>query len=326
MRTGKQSRWAVMPFLRPILLALVVLLAAGQPGKAGPALLFEPETGRVLHAYQPFQRWHPASLTKLMTLYVVFEDMRNGGTAPATPVVMSDRSDAVRANTMGWPVGAEIRLEETIPILITKSANDIAVAVAETISGNVESFVTRMNETAARLGMTDTRFVNPHGLHDAGQYTTARDMAVLVTALMREFPEHLPAFSVAETDVRGEPLKSHNQLLGRFPGADGIKTGYVCSAGWNIAGSATREGRRLVAIVLGALREGEREEIAGKLLEAGFGDALDGTARLSDLERPAQTPDPVDMRPYSCGDATPPLHIASFGLDSVPVPRPRPVN
>lgn len=312
--------------LAAFLVALSVVVAA-LPARAGPALLFEPETGAVLHAYEVHQRWHPASLTKLMTIYLLFEGIERGQLRLATPVRLSARAAAVSANTMGWPAGTEIDLGDAISILTTKSANDIAVAVAETVSGSVEDFVARMNDKARALGMTDTRYVNPHGLHDPGQFTTARDVAVLSRALIDEFPRFLPSFAVAEGEVRGEAVRSHNRLLGRFPGADGLKTGFVCAAGWNIAASASRGGRRLVAIVLGGLREGQREEVAAELLEAGFaGELRAGGLRLDALPRPAAATEPVDMRPYACGEATPPRRIASFGLNEPPLPRPRPAG
>jgi D-alanyl-D-alanine carboxypeptidase len=255
----------------------------------------------------------------------VFDEIERGEARLNTPVVLSDRAVAIGANTMGWPAGTEIELGEAITILTTKSANDIAVAVAESLAGSEATFVTQMNEAAARLGMSDTRFTNPHGLHDPGQYMTARDIAVLSRAMIQRFPRFMPSFAVAEGRVRGEEVRGHNQLLGRFEGADGLKTGYVCAAGWNIAASATRGGRQLVAIVLGGLREGHREEIAGNFLEAGFsGELRGGGLTLGDLARPDITGEPVNMRPYVCEGQTPPARLASFGRSQAPLPRPRP--
>lgn len=319
-RFGAGARGAVIG----LLLGLSAALAA-MPARAGPALVFEPETGAVMHAYDAFQRWHPASLTKLMTVYLLFEGIERGELSLDTAIRLSERAASVTANTMGWPAGTEIDLGDAITILTTKSANDIAIAVAEAVSGTVDAFVARMNDKAQALGMADTRYANPHGLHDARQYTTARDVALLTRALIREFPRFLPSFAVAEGEVRGEPVQSHNRLLGRFPGADGLKTGFVCAAGWNIAASATRDGRRIVAIVLGAVREGQREEVAGEMLDAAFAGSLSsGNLTLEALPRPAATGDPVDMRPYACDGASPPARIASFGFSRAPLPRPRP--
>jgi D-alanyl-D-alanine carboxypeptidase len=319
--------WPLSAVRRVLALAMLcaAALAPALPAKAGPTLLFEPGSGAVLHYHAPFDRWHPASLTKLMTLYLVFDGIRRGEAALDTSVRFSERAAAITANTMNWPVGTEITLGEAIPILITKSANDVALAVAETLAGSEAEFVSRMNAMAGRLGMTDTDFVNPHGLHDPGQYMSARDVAILVTALIDGFPQYLPTFAEPEGTIRGEELRSHNRLLGAFEGADGIKTGYVCSAGWNIAASATRDGRRLVAIVLGGLREGHREEIAAELLEAGFSGRMQpGPLSMDALPRPAPPRDPVDMRPYLCGGAQLPLHLSYFGMESVPLPRARP--
>jgi D-alanyl-D-alanine carboxypeptidase len=323
----------------PVFAAL--LLAAPAQAPAGPALAFDAATGEVLHAYEPFRRWYPASLTKLMTVYVVFAAIEAGRVTLETPVRISERAAAETVNTLKFPVGAEIPLEEALRILMVKSANDVAVAVAETVAGSLDAFVAEMNATAARLGMTDSAFVNPHGLHDPRHVTTARDLAILARALIRDFPQHQGVFGVERIEVGREEFRNPNRLLGRFPGADGMKTGYLCVSGWNMAASATRDGRRLVAIVLGALREGQREEVAAELLEAGF-DAPDGAAApapgratLDDLSPPAATSEPVDMRPYTCEKKTPPADIASFGIEGgtgtatpseAPKPQPRPAG
>lgn len=312
--------------LAALTVGLLALAPTGAP--AGPALLVDAGSGTVLHAHEVFRRWYPASLTKLMTLYVAFRAMESGRVTPDTPVRISERAAAQPFNTTGWPVGTEITLEEAIPLLVVKSANDLAIGLAEAVSGDVEAFVAEMNTAAGDLGMTDTQFVNPNGIHAEGQYITARDLALLAAALRREFPQLSNVFAAESVRLNGETVPSPNRLFGRLPGADGMKTGYLCASGWNIVASATRGGRTLVAIVLGALREGEREAVAAELLEAGFAATGDGTPDglvLGDFRSRSSAPEPVDMRPYACQGKEPPSEIASFGLETAPpLPQPKP--
>lgn len=312
----------------PALAAAVLLAVQPEAARAAPALAFDAATGEVTHAHDAFRPWFPASLTKLMTLYLAFEALASGRIAPETTVRISERAVRQPFNTMGWPAGTEITVAEALPILVVKSANDVAVALAETLAGDVESFVAEMNAAAARLAMADTRFVNPNGLLDPRHVTTAHDLALLTAAIVREHPERMPSFALRDATVRGVRMKSHNALLGRLPGADGIKTGYLCASGWNIVASASRDGRRVVAIVLGARREGERETVAGELIEAAFRAPLGEAGprpTLDTLPRPAETAGPVDMRPYACEGRRPPADIASFGLEGTPpLPRPKP--
>lgn len=325
-RGGFQSRFCCR---WPALLVATLLVPLAPTGAAAsPALLFEAASGTVLHSHDPFRRWYPASLTKLMTLYLMFEALDSGRVTPETPVRISERAAAQPFNNTGWPVGTEIAFGEAIPLLVVKSANDLAIAVAEAVSGDVEAFVAEMNTAAGDLGMTDTQFVNPNGIHAEGQYITARDLALLAGALRREFPRLSNVFAAESVRLNGETVPSPNRLFGRLPGADGMKTGYLCASGWNIVASATRGGRTLVAIVLGALREGEREAVAAELLEAGFAATGDGTPEglaLGDFRPPSSAPEPVDMRSYACQGTEAPSDIASFGLETAPpLPQPKP--
>jgi D-alanyl-D-alanine carboxypeptidase len=267
----------------------------------------------VLHSYLPSQRWYPASLTKLMTVYLAFEALRDGRIRPETPVRISELAAAQAGNKMGWPVGRETTLDEAIRILLVKSANDVAVAVAEAVSGDLEGFVADMNAAAARLGMTDTRFANPHGLHDDEHYSTARDLALLSAALARDFPEHQDVFALETLQVGGESLQNFNRLLGSFPGADGMKTGYICESGYNIVASALRDDRRVIAVVLGATSEDERARVAAELLDRGFADPSGGDT-LDSLGGPQVASEPIDLRPYVCGGTRLPPELASFGI------------
>ena len=269
-----------------------------------PALVFDAKTGAVLHAEHANALWFPASLTKLMTSYVAFKAIEAGQVSLDTQLTISARALAEPPSKMGMPVGATIGLGNALEILIVKSANDLAVAIAEGVGGSVEQFVQRMNETAAALGMVDTRFVNPNGLPAHGQVTTARDLALLTSALIREFPQYGDMFALKAVKVGKRNLRSHNPLLGKYDGADGMKTGFICASGYNLVASATRNGRRIVAIILGASSNKSREDRAISLLDAAFAGKeksqfLPGT--LAQVERAAADAGPAThMGPVVC--------------------------
>ncbi len=237
---------------------------------AEPTILVDAATGEVLSHEDAFQRWYPASLTKLMTLYVVFRAIDAGEITFESPVKLSKRAASQPPSKMFWAPGTQLTFDNALKILAVKSANDIALAVAESLAGSEQAFRERMNAEAVRLGLTDTRFVNPNGLHSTDQYTTARDLAVLSVALRREFPQYARFFSYEGIEYGKEESTNYNILLGRFDGADGMKTGFVCASGFNLVGSATRNGRTLIAVVLGAKSQQARAEIAADLMAAGF--------------------------------------------------------
>jgi D-alanyl-D-alanine carboxypeptidase len=171
---------------------------------------------------------------------------------------------------VGLPIGAEMTVDLALRALIVKSANDVAVMLAEGVAGSEQAFVEEMNATARRLGMTRTRFVNANGLPAAEQVTTARDLAKLARAIVTDFPEHAHYWSMPEVRIGNVRLRSHNGLLKTFDGADGLKTGFICDSGYNVVASATREGRRLMAVVLGEATGYDRTLRASSLLEYGF--------------------------------------------------------
>ncbi|MDX2157897.1 MAG: D-alanyl-D-alanine carboxypeptidase family protein [Hyphomicrobiaceae bacterium] len=265
LRSRVSAALAVLAGLLPI--------AAGVPAVAGPVLLLEADTGRVLYAEDADHQWYPASLTKIMTAYLAFEDIKAGRLKLTDSVTVSELALAQPPSKLGLPVGAEISVDAALRVLIVKSANDVAVMLAEKMAGNVEAFAERMNATAQRIGMSRTRFVNPNGLPAPEQVTTARDLATLSRAALKDFPEHHDMWTLAEVRVGNIRLRSHNRLLKSYPGADGIKTGFICDSGFNVVASANRDGRRLVAVVLGEPSGKERNERAAALLEHGFATA-----------------------------------------------------
>ena len=293
--------------LRRAFLSILVGVALLVPSiaTASPALVFEPYNGTVFYAEDPDARWFPASLTKLMTAYVTFHALRDGEVTPETKVISTKNASTQPPTKLGLPVGKHITLETAIKVIIVKSANDVAVMVAETVGGSEEAFIERMNKAAKRLGMTNTQFANPHGLPNEHQFTTARDLARLARAIIIEFPEHADIFRQTHVQVGKKRLRTHNGLLISFPGADGMKTGFICDSGFNIVVSATRNGRKLVAIVLGEPSTRTRNARAAKLLENGFkryfwkslfGTSLDGLAMQASLSE-----EPAHLRAVICG-------------------------
>ncbi|MCV0394131.1 MAG: D-alanyl-D-alanine carboxypeptidase [Rhizobiaceae bacterium] len=249
--------------------ALVIILAAGA-AQAGPRLLLDAKTGKVLQHRQAFDRWHPASLTKLMTAYVTFRALKAGEISLTSGVRISKNALDEPPSKMAYPVGSVMTIDTALKIIMVKSANDIATAIAENVGKGEANFVARMNAEAARLGMTGTHYVNAHGLHDPEQYTTARDMAVLASQIRLEFPEYAGYFNIEAIQAGKNLMPTYNILMGRFPGADGMKTGFVCASGFNLIASATREGRLLIAVVMGAASQEARAVEAAELLHDGF--------------------------------------------------------
>jgi D-alanyl-D-alanine carboxypeptidase (penicillin-binding protein 5/6) len=269
-----------------ILLLLVVPSAAlakakkarVKAGKAPPApilksaLVVNHNTGATLFAENPDQMIPPASLTKIMTLYLVFEDLQQGRVRVNDPVAVSGKAYATKGTTMFLEKGETVALIELIKGISVASANDAAQAVAEHLGGgSAANFVARMNGKARELGMTRTRFMNPHGLPAKGQVTTARDMMTLSRSYLDRFPESLTIHSMREYTYHNKILRNRNRLLAHYPGADGIKTGFVCASGYNIIATAKRDNVRMMAVVLGARTPKLRASETERLLDAGFG-------------------------------------------------------
>lgn len=256
--------------LRKTALALASLLAWSGAASAGPALLFDAANGQVLYAEEQDTPWHPASLTKIMTAYLTFEALKTGKITLEQKIPVSVNANAQPPSKLGFPVGAELSVNLALKALIIKSANDAAVMLAEAIGGNEEAFITLMNATAQRLGMTQTRFVNPHGLPAPEQVTTARDLARLTRVVIRDYPEYGPMWGMPDMQVGRRRLRTHNGLLRTYEGADGMKTGFICDSGFNVVATATRDSHRLVAVVLGEHTSRDRSLRAASLLEHGF--------------------------------------------------------
>jgi D-alanyl-D-alanine carboxypeptidase len=241
------------------------------PASAEALLLIEAESGKVLQAENATYPWYPASVTKLMTAYVILKAVKAGRITLDTPFTVSAVALSQAPTKMGFKVGTVVTVDNALKMLMVKSANDMAVVLAEGLDGSVDGFSDEMNATAQRLGMTQTSYVNPNGLPADGQITSARDLGILARAIYRDLPEyayfwHLPGIKFGRRVVR-----NYNRLIDLYPGADGMKTGFICASGFNLVASATRGNRRLIAIVLGAPSASVRTYKAAKLLEQGFG-------------------------------------------------------
>jgi D-alanyl-D-alanine carboxypeptidase (penicillin-binding protein 5/6) len=235
------------------------------------AVVVNHNTGATLFAENPDQMIPPASLTKIMTLYLAFEDIQQGKVRPTDLVAVSGKAYATKGTTMFLEKGEKVPLVELIKGIAVFSANDASQAVAEHLGGgNAAEFVARMNLKARELGMTRSRFINPHGLPAKGQVTTARDMMKLSRAYMDRFPECLTIHSMREYTYHNKTQRNRNRLLAHYPGADGIKTGFVCASGYNIIATAKRDNVRMLAVVLGARTPKLRASETERLLDVGF--------------------------------------------------------
>ncbi|EJF79194.1 D-alanyl-D-alanine carboxypeptidase dacC precursor [Candidatus Bartonella washoeensis] len=239
---------------------------------AQPFLSVDVATGRILEHNQAFERWYPASLTKLMTAYIIFRAMSTGEISPKKHITISEYAAKAPAHRSGYKAGSVLTLDTALSITMVKSTNDLAIAMSEAVAGSQEAFVQQMNAEAQRLGMFGTHFANASGLPDSHNYSTARDIALLAVQIRREFPQYAHYFSIPAIDF-GNKRKiqpNSNNLIGRFNGIDGMKTGFICASGFNLVASATRNNRTIIAVILGSNNVSEREEKAAQLLEAGF--------------------------------------------------------
>jgi len=251
-------------------LMMLAMVAGTGRAAAGPAVLFDAADGKILYAEDLDNQWHPASLTKIMTAYLVFEAIKDGKLELKQKIPYSANAQQQPPSKLGLSLEAKLLVDSALKALIIKSANDVAVALAEAVSGSEQAFVAKMNDTARRLGMTRTTFVNPNGLPAPEQMTTARDLARLARAVIRDYPQYAPYWSMSDARIGKIFIGSHNGLLRSFEGADGMKTGFICDSGYNVVASATRDGRKLMAVVLGETSGADRTVRAASLLEHGF--------------------------------------------------------
>ena len=233
-------------------------------------LVVEADTGKVLQAENATYPWYPASVTKMMTAYLTLKAVKEGRLALDSVLTVSPVAASQSPSKMGFRPGTQVTVENALHMMMVKSANDMAVVLAEGVAGSVDGFSGQMNQTAQRLGMTQTTYVNPNGLPADGQVTSARDLAMLARAIIRDLPEYEYFVHTPSIRFGRRVTNNFNKLIGRYPGADGFKTGFICASGYNLVASATRNGKRLIAVVLGASSGQARAVKAAQLLDRGF--------------------------------------------------------
>jgi len=238
--------------------------------QAEALLLIEADSGKVLEAHDATYPWYPASVTKMMTAYVTLKAVKDGKIALDTLFSVSPAAASQSPSKMGFRPGTQVTVDNALKMMLVKSANDMAVVLAEGVGGSIDGFAGMMNETAQKLGMTQTSYVNPNGLPADGQITSARDLAILARAIIHDLPEYEYFVHIPSIRFGRRVTQNFNKLIGRYPGADGFKTGFICASGYNLVASATRNGKRLIAVVLGASSGHARAVRAAQLLERGF--------------------------------------------------------
>ncbi|MFD0937018.1 D-alanyl-D-alanine carboxypeptidase family protein, partial [Methylobacterium trifolii] len=286
------SRSRTAPAIPAALLAAAVLTALASPAEARrrghhartgggynppyAAMVVDVKSGKTLHAVNEDALRHPASITKVMTLYMLFEQMEKGRFALDSELTISARAAAQAPSKLGLRPGSTIEVEDAIKAIVTKSANDVACAIGENISGSEERFAQAMTAKAHALGMSRTNYANASGLPDADQVTTARDLTILARAIQDRFPRYYRYFQTRAFAFRGRTIGNHNHLLGRVEGVDGIKTGYTRDSGFNLMTAAKSDDRQIVAIVLGGKSGASRDRIMADLVRASLPRAYAG--------------------------------------------------
>jgi D-alanyl-D-alanine carboxypeptidase len=289
----------VTPLIRYVALAAASVPFAISSVAAAPAIVIDAQTGDVIHAEEATVPWYPASLTKIMTAYVAMRMIADGRASFETPLRVSANAARQRPSKIGLRPGTELTLENALKMMMVKSANDVAVVIAEGLGGSIDGFAALMNAEARRLGLRETRFYNPNGLHHTSASTSARDMALLGRALWREFPSHRQMWGIGAISLGSRIFRNTNGLIGRYSGADGMKTGFICASGFNVVATASRGGRTLITVVLGAPSAKERTAVAMAMFDRGFnGSAAQGNAHALPVSSQAA---PQDMRYHICG-------------------------
>jgi D-alanyl-D-alanine carboxypeptidase len=288
------------------MLAMAMATTGAMAQGKGAALVVDANSGRVLHESAADEPRHPASLAKMMTLYLVFELIEQGRLSPTTKIKMSANAVAAAPSKLDLEEGEEIALLDAIKVLITKSATDVAIAIAEHIAGTEENFARLMTQKARQLGMAGTTFRNASGLHDDEQVTTARDMMSLALHLMDDFPKYYPLFATKTFTYKDDTFRNHNGLLFHYPGTDGLKTGYTRASGFNLAASVRRGGKHVIGVVFGGATAATRNAAMRTYLNMGLVKASTEKTRrpapIAPLVARAKKPEPK--------------------LASVPTPRP----
>lgn len=281
------------------------------------AIVMDAETGRILSQSNPDKVLHPASLTKVMTLLLAFDALREGRMSLRDRIEISEHAASMVPTKLGIRPGGTIRVEDAIRAMITKSANDVSVAMAEALGGTETRFARMMTARARQIGMTRTVFVNASGLHHPHQVSTARDMALLARHVIRDYPDYYRMFSIRSFKYGGEVMRNHNRLMETYRGMDGMKTGYIGPSGFNLVASAVRDDRRLIGVVFGGRSTASRNARMAQLLDQGFADLAKGRKGVLVAENVEARP-PVPIPP-SKPDSAPQVRESGIVVSSVEV-------
>lgn len=265
--SGSDSLGLLQPTRAPALGGI----AAEAVDRAPSAIVVDAGSGRVLYSDDADGLRHPASTTKLMTLLLLFEEMEAGRMTLDTPLLVSPNAAAKAPSKLWLRAGSTITVREALPGLAVRSANDVASVVAENIAGTEDAFARRMNERARAIGMLRTNFANASGLPDERQISTARDLAILAATIQKRFPRFAPLFALREFEYAGRRFEATNKLLGRVPGVDGMKTGFVNASGFNLVATARRGGRGVIVVVIGGKTGRERDARVEALIDTYLG-------------------------------------------------------
>ena len=304
-----------------VLLAAVFLVAAAPSAQANSkyaSIVLDMDTGKVLHSSRADKKLYPASLTKMMTLYMAFEAIKTGRLSLDQHLLISRNASRQPPSKIGLRAGKTITVRDAIQACATKSANDAAVVLAEAIGGSVDNFAAMATARARSLGMSRTTFKNPHGLTKRGQLSTARDMGLLGRRLFIDFPEHYHVFKRKVFKHSGRKFRATNKLLGKYKGADGIKTGYTNASGFNLVASAEQNGRRIVGVVFGGRSSARRNRHMRKLLDNGFKIApkrSGARAVVASVDYYLESPLPR-LSPKRGGKAAPPVALVALATNN----------
>ena len=312
LKGGKGSPLsAAVLLLATLLLALTTAPMAAQARPVSSSILVDAATGEVISSNNADARTYPASLTKMMTLYQLFDALKRGQIKLGDTIVFSAHAAAQDATNLAVSEGDTIRVETAIQAVVVRSANDAATAIGEKVAGSEWAFAKKMNQTARALGMTNTVFQNANGLPNPDQHTTARDMAILGVALLRDFPEYYHYFSVENFTYHGVQYAGHNRVLNKFDGADGIKTGYIRASGFNLVTSASRNGRRLVGVIMGGETPYVRDKNMVAMMAKGFKTTAGTGTQLALNGSVKTTPTPAAPAAFATASASQSVPVAA---------------
>src|ERR1700750_998195 len=299
----------IVYFLRPLLrrsslnlgfLVAALAIVAPHSARAEALLLVEAKSDKVLKAQDATMPLYPASLSKMMTAYVTLKAVKEGRISLDTLLTVSPVAASQSPSKMGFKPGTQVTVDNALKMMLVRSANDMAVVLAEGVGGSIDGFSVMMNDTAQKLGMTQTHYVNPNGLPADEQITSARDLAILARGIIKDLPEYEYFVHIPSIRFGRRITQNFNRLIGRYPGADGFKTGFICASGYNLVGSATRDRQALIAVVLGASSGRMRAVRAAPLLDPGF--ANNGLSWLRPSLGTVDNLVPIDASPPNLRD------------------------